>query len=84
MKICPKCGEKIYIEAEDLGRCPICGTELEIRDDDKVETIKNRLNVFHNAAGPLIDYFIRKNVLHKVNGMISLEEVSRQIAKILE
>jgi len=90
-RYCPNC-KSIYnlihkVPQKKAGTaflCDNCGTELEIRDDDKVETIKNRLNVFHNAAGPLIDYFIRKNVLHKVNGMISLEEVSRQIAKILE
>ena len=90
-RYCPNC-KSIYNLIHKMPKkkagnallCDNCGTELEIRDDDKVETIKNRLKVFHNAAGPLIDYFIKKNVLHKVNGTTSLEEVSRQITKILE
>ncbi len=90
-RYCPSC-KSIYNlihkvpkkKAGDAFLCDKCGAELVIRDDDKVETIKNRLKVFHNAAGPLIDYFSRRNVLHKVNGVTSLEEVSRQIAKILE
>lgn len=90
-RYCPSC-KSIYnlihnVPKKKAGNaflCDNCGVELVIRDDDKVETIKNRLKVFHNTAGPLIDYFTKKNVLHKVSGMTSLEEVSRQIAKILE
>lgn len=63
--------------------CANCGTELVIRDDDKVETIQNRLKVFHNTAGPLVGYFEKKNVLHKVNGVTSPEEIFKQIKDIL-
>ncbi len=90
-RYCPSC-KSIYNliykvpkkKAGDSFLCDNCGTELIIRDDDKVETIKNRLKVFHNTAGPLIDYFTKKNVLHIVDGVTSLEEVFKQIVEILE
>jgi len=90
-RYCPSC-KSIYnlihkVPKKKVGNafiCDNCGTELIIRDDDKVETIKNRLKVFHNTAGPLIDYFNKKNVLYKVSGMTSLEDVFKQIVKILE
>jgi len=90
-RYCPNC-KSIYnlihkVPKKKVGDsflCDKCSTELIVRDDDKVETIKNRLKVFHNTAGPLIDYFTKKNVLHKVNGVTSLEEVFEQIATILE
>ncbi len=64
--------------------CDNCGSKLIIRDDDKVETIKNRLNVYHSAAGPLIQYFKRKNILHVVDGSIGKKRVSEEIFDILK
>lgn len=90
-RYCPNCKSiynlihKVPNKKEgDSFLCDKCGAELIIRDDDKVETIKNRLKVFHNTAGPLIDYFTKKNVLHIVDGVTSLEEVFKQIEKILK
>ncbi|MBC8382509.1 MAG: adenylate kinase [Candidatus Cloacimonetes bacterium] len=90
-RYCPSC-KSIYNLIHKIPKkkdgdsflCDNCGTELVIRDDDKVDTIKNRLKVFHNTAEPLIDYFTKKNVLHIVDGITSLEEVFKQIVKILE
>jgi adenylate kinase len=68
----------------DTYLCDDCGTELVIRDDDKVETIENRLKVFHNTAAPLIQYFDKMNMLNKVNGVTSPKEIFKQIEEILE
>lgn len=90
-RACPKC-KSIYNlihkipekKAGDTYICDKCGAELIIRDDDKVETIQNRLKVFHNTACPLIDYFEKKKVLHKVDGATSPSEIFRQIEGILD
>lgn len=70
-----KIGETFY--------CDNCGSELIIRDDDQVETIENRLNVYHSTAGPLIEYFKKRNVLHVVDGSIGQKRVSKEIFNIL-
>ncbi|MBN2017685.1 MAG: adenylate kinase [Candidatus Cloacimonetes bacterium] len=90
-RACPKC-KSIYnlihkVPEKKIGDtylCDKCGAELIIRDDDKVETIQNRLKVFHNTAVPLITYFEKKNVLHKVNGVTSPDEIFKQIEGILD
>ena len=47
--------------------CDNCGTELIIRDDDKIETIKNRLNVYHKSVEPMIDFYKKNSSLHIIN-----------------
>ena len=57
--------------------------ELVLRDDDKPETVKNRLSVYHEQTQPLIDYYTTKNVLAEVDGTKDMEEVFDDIVNIL-
>ena len=73
----------VHIPTKVEGVCDKCGAELILRDDDKPETVKNRLNVYHEQTQPLIDYYTAKNILHEVDGTKAMEDVFSSIVSIL-
>ena len=86
--VCSKCGLSYNLDNKELapikeGICDACGEKLILRDDDKPETVKNRLNVYHEQTQPLIDYYTAKNVLHEVDGTKAMEDVFSSIVSIL-
>ena len=85
-RACVTCGATYHVEfapTEVEGVCDKCGAELIIRDDDKPETVKNRLAVYHEQTQPLIDFYADRNVLKEVDGTKKLEEVFDAIVAIL-
>lgn len=85
-RACLTCGATYHIEHEPPkkeGICDVCGSELVLRDDDKPETVKNRLNVYHEQTQPLIDFYTEKGVLKTVDGTVPIEEVFAAITAIL-
>ena len=60
-----------------------CGDELVQRNDDKAETVLNRLEVYHAQTAPLIGYYEKKNLLRKVDGAQGLENTFAAIMKEL-
>lgn len=64
--------------------CPQCGGELYQRDDDKKETILNRLDVYKKNTQPLITFFKNKGLLEEVNGFGSFEEISGRIIELFD
>lgn len=88
-RYCPKCNKifSLAVKPPKLENgtyiCDNCGTELEIRDDDKIETIKNRLSVYHSFARPMLDLFDERAILRIVDGNQESTEVSKLIIKEL-
>ncbi len=85
-RACLSCGATYHIEhipPKKEGICDRCGSELVLRDDDKEETVKNRLDVYHKQTQPLIDFYTEKGVLKEVDGTRSMEEVFQAITEIL-
>ena len=77
-RFCPKCGATYHLTAlppKEEGICDNDGEKLIIRDDDKEETVKNRLNVYHKETQPLIDYYKKAQILKTVDGTKSADEV---------
>lgn len=64
--------------------CDNCGGKLIIRDDDKLETVTNRLEVYKNETQPLIDFYKNKGILVTVNGELDTAIVFQNICKALE
>ena len=86
-RTCRKCGEGYhtkYSPSKVEGICDVCGGELYIRDDDKSETVKKRLTVYHDQTQPLIDYYTKQGILKSVNGTQMMEKVFADIVKILD
>ena len=85
-RACLKCGATYHIEhipPKTEGICDKCGSELVQRDDDKPETVLNRLSVYHEQTQPLIDYYDKKNILKTVDGTKDMQEVFNDIVGIL-
>ena len=85
-RACLACGSTyhiVYAPTRVEGICDRCGEKLVLRDDDKPETVKNRLNVYHNQTQPLIEYYTRQGKLAEVDGTQSMEDVFNAIVKIL-
>ena len=86
-RMCPKCGKSYhvaYIKPRVAGKCDACGTALVIRDDDKPETVRNRLATYQRATAPLIDYYDRQGLLVRVDGSGSPEEVRARLFEQLK
>ena len=63
--------------------CDRCGEKVVLRDDDQPETVKKRLNVYHEQTQPLIDYYKKQDILRTVDGTQPMEQVFGAIVEIL-
>ena len=84
-RVCPLCGAPYHVDR--LNGETVCradGTPLIQRDDDKAETVLNRLAVYHQKTAPLIDYYRDEGLLKNIGGGLSLEEISEEIFRTLE
>ncbi len=85
-RACLACGATYHIEhvpPKTEGICDVCGQELVLRDDDKPETVLNRLNVYHEQTQPLIDFYNEKGVLKNIDGTVDMKDVFAAIVEIL-
>ena len=85
-RACLNCGATyhiVYNAPKTENVCDTCGQELVLRDDDKPETVKKRLDVYHDQTQPLIDYYKNEGVLAEVDGTLDMEDVFQAIVKIL-
>ena len=86
-RACLKCGATFHIEhipPKQEGICDSCGGELVLRDDDKQETVQNRLKVYHDQTQPLNDYYAKKGVLKSVDGTVEMQKVFQSISDIIK
>jgi adenylate kinase len=84
-RTCPN-GHIFHVEfdpPEKEGVCDVCGEPLLIRDDDKPEVIRNRLDQYHSKTKPLVAYYEDQGLLKRVDGDQEPEQVSDQIRKLL-
>ncbi len=86
-RACVACGATYHIvniPPQIEGKCDKCGAELILRDDDKPETVRKRLEVYHDQTQPLIDYYGNEGVLKEVDGTVDMADVFAAICKILD
>jgi adenylate kinase len=82
---CKNCGaiyNKYFSPSKQPGRCDRCGGDLQHRNDDKEEVVKERLSVYHQQTEPLVEYYSKKGLLENVNGERSPEIVANDLVKI--
>ncbi|MCM1025017.1 MAG: adenylate kinase [Roseburia sp.] len=85
-RACLKCGATYHIEhvpPKKEGVCDDCGSELVLRDDDRPETVQNRLQVYHAQTQPLIDFYTARGIMRSVDGTKDMNDVFAAIVKIL-
>ena len=85
-RACVTCGatyHMVHVPPKQEGICDKCGSELILRDDDKPETVKKRLDVYHAQTQPLIEYYTKKGILKSVDGTVDMMDVFAKITDIL-
>ncbi len=83
-RVCKKCGASYHvvnIPPKKEGICDICGGELFQRDDDTVETVENRIEVYNEQTMPLVDYYKKADNIVTIDGALPLETVFAEIVK---
>lgn len=83
-RVC-KCGATYHTSTlNGETKCKVCGDELFIRDDDKPETINNRLRVYEEQTAPLIDYYGKQGKVVNVKAVGSVDQNFADIKRVLE
>ncbi len=85
-RACVSCGGTYHIQYNPTKQenvCDACGGKLILRDDDQPETVKNRLQVYHEQTQPLIDYYSKQGILKEVDGTVDMNDVFHAIVEIL-
>ena len=85
-RTCEAKGHVFHVEFEppkQEGVCDIDGSELIVRDDDKPDVIRKRLETYHEKTKPLVSYYDNRSVLRRIDGEAAPEEVAEQIRRTL-
>jgi adenylate kinase len=85
-RTCKKCGHVWHLEfdpPEAAGICDKCGGELFQRDDDQPETVRHRLDVYHEQTEPLIDFYRDASKLVAINALGHVEDVTERAIEAL-
>jgi adenylate kinase len=85
-RTCVKNGHVFHVEFDPPKNddvCDVCGARLEVRDDDKPEVIRHRLDQYHSKTEPLIAYYEGNGVLKRVDGSLPPDEVGDRIRALI-
>lgn len=85
-RTCPACGATYHVVAappKQEGICDECGTPLVHRADDKLETVRARLDVYHRETEPLKDFYAQRGLLKTVENQPTIEENTQAILRVL-
>lgn len=83
-RICRNCQTPYHVlfnPPREMQTCDLCGGELFQRDDDQPETIRARIEVYHEQTAPLIKYYLAADLLHEVDGNIDIDRVTATLIK---
>lgn len=86
-RICRTCGAVYHVDFNPPkveGKCDLDGGELYQRDDDKPETVKNRLYVYYKQTSPLVGYYFAQGLLAEIDGSRSIETVQGELLARLQ
>ncbi len=81
------CGETYHLDYKrpaEPNKCDVCGKKLYVRDDDQEDVVEKRLEKFHHENDFLIDFFTEKEILFKIDGERSIEEIQEDIQNTID
>lgn len=84
---CSSCGRVFHIKTlppQVDGKCDSCHSDLSQRADDTEVVVRQRLVAYHEQTQPLVDYYAKRGILHRIDGEMSVESVFAEIRKVLE
>ena len=85
-RICSNCGRDYNLRLTPPpadGKCLICAGQIIQRSDDEESTIRKRLKVYREQTEPLIEFYQQKKIFYRIDGLLPVDEVFRQIRKIV-
>lgn len=83
-RVCLKCGATYHVSRLNGDtRCAACGDSLIQRDDDKAETVLNRLTVYHRQTAPLVDFYRARGKLRVIQGDGDMDTIFASIMDIV-
>lgn len=85
-RTCPACGKGYHVLYDPPavnGKCDVCKADLTQRDDDKEDTVKNRLSVYDQQTAPLKSYYEKAGLLRHIEGSGSIQDIQQQIKNVL-
>jgi adenylate kinase len=85
-RTCEENGHVFHVEfnpPKQDGVCDLDGSELLVRDDDKPEVIRNRLEQYHAKTEPLVDYYNQRSVLRRIDGAAAPDDAADAIRRTL-
>ena len=86
-RTCKECGKGYHIKFKlptVEGKCDECGSELIQRNDDSEETVKERLVVYGKQTQPLIDYYLKKDMLKSIKGEGGIDSIFSKICALID
>lgn len=85
-RTCKNCGalsHVVFNPQKRAGVCDRCGGELYQRDDDREETVANRLKVYDSQTAPLISYYRERGLLSEIDGVGEIDEIRSRVTQAL-
>lgn len=86
-RVCEECGASYHLDYKPTkvdGVCNLCGGKVVLRDDDKPETVLNRLETYHEKTAPLKEFYSSRNKLFTVVGQEEIADTSKLTLAIVE
>ncbi|MGN0793316.1 MAG: adenylate kinase [Aristaeellaceae bacterium] len=84
-RVCLNCGATYHVSRlNGETKCAACGEALIQRDDDKAETVLNRLNVYHSQTAPLVDFYQKKGTLKVIDGAQDMDTIYASILAVVK
>lgn len=85
-RVCPSCGASYHVLHNPMKKkdiCDICGHKVTQREDDKAETVEERLDVYDEQTKPLIEFYGQREILKSVDGTRAINEIFNSIVQVL-
>lgn len=86
-RVCPNCGASYHIDNNPPkveGICDVCQTPVIQREDDKEQTVLNRIKVYDSQTKPLVDFYNKQDLVFTVDGTLPIDEITNKLVTELK
>lgn len=74
---------ELWVDAEEVVNRLLSRAEVEHRSDDTADVIRNRIEVYRESTKPLHDFYVERGILHEINAMGEIDEVTNRLCSVL-